>query len=127
MESAIEPAKKDVKDAGIRIDETRRPWTVEEKDPNSLVNWVMVVMGPIHPVSNPKMRPPKDTRIHARMYGCGRGMVRMMGGLVGSCTEGQDRGSEGSKTTFSPQYLCLWGATDTDYILKPRVRFFDTP
>jgi len=61
------PAKKEVKDAGIRIDETRIPWIVEESGPNESRKVGIVVMGPIQPVSRPKRRPPIEMRIEQRM------------------------------------------------------------
>jgi hypothetical protein len=52
MASARWPAKKDANAAGMRIDETNTPLTVEEKFPKVSLNCGMVVMEPIVPVSS---------------------------------------------------------------------------
>jgi hypothetical protein len=46
------PPKKDDIAAGMRIVETTRPCTVEERWPNVVANWGIVVRGPIVPVSS---------------------------------------------------------------------------
>lgn len=54
-------------DAEIRIVETMSPWTVGERFPNVDLNWGMLVMGPMVPVSRPKRSPPMEIRVAAGM------------------------------------------------------------
>jgi hypothetical protein len=49
--SARCPPKREERAAGIRIVETTRPCTVEERAPKVARNWGMVVRGPIMPMS----------------------------------------------------------------------------
>ena len=69
------PAKKEVKEAGIRMLETRMPWVVAGRWPKERVKVGIVVVGPMLPVSRPKRRPPIEMRIQQRMYGAGRRIV----------------------------------------------------
>jgi hypothetical protein len=69
------PAKKEVNEAGIKIDDTRIPWMVEESGPKESRKVGIVVMGPMQPVSRPKRSPPIEMRMQQRIYGAGRRMV----------------------------------------------------
>ena len=49
--SARWPAKKEARAAGIKMEETIRPWIVDEKSPKVRLKDGIAVMGPIVPVS----------------------------------------------------------------------------
>ena len=84
--SARWPAKNDAVAAGRRIDDTTSPCKVEERWPMLAMNWGIVVIGPMHPVSSlkgcsfeqgysfvsvlthPKRQPPKAMSTDARAY-----------------------------------------------------------
>ena len=69
------PAKKEVNEAGIKIEETKIPWMVEERGPKESRKVGMVVIGPMQPVSKPKRSPPTEMRMEHRMYGAGSRIV----------------------------------------------------
>ena len=51
IQSASFPPKNEEKAAGIRIEETTRPWTMDEKEPNFCLNWSITTTEPMMPVS----------------------------------------------------------------------------
>ncbi len=91
--SAKRPAKREEMAAGIRIDDTVKPWTMADSGPNCESKLFITVTGPMMPVSileaqvsyvfslkvswekesvpYPKRKPPKEQSIVARMYGWG--------------------------------------------------------
>ena len=91
--SAKRPAKKEEMAAGIRIDDTVKPWIMADSGPNCELKLFITVTGPMMPVSileaqvscfisrkvswgkeslkYPKRKPPKEQRIAARIYGWG--------------------------------------------------------
>jgi len=91
--SAKRPAKKEEIAAGIKIEDTVKPWRVADSGPNCELKLFITVTGPMMPVSMlkyqlscvtslkvsweqesltyPKRKPPKEQSIVARMYGWG--------------------------------------------------------
>ena len=67
IRSAMGPETTDAMDAVRRIVEMMSPWIVGERllplDENCWVNWGIMLIGPMLPVSNPQTRPPRDMSI----------------------------------------------------------------
>lgn len=75
--SARWPAKKEDRAAGIKIQETMRPWIVEfSLPPNADLKYFMSVAGPMMPVSMPNRRPLAEHKMLASRY---------LGGLLSWC------------------------------------------
>jgi hypothetical protein len=84
--SATYPAKNDDSAAGIRMQDTIRPWIVEfSLPPNEALKYSISVTGPMVPVSMPKSRPFAEQRMHPSRYFGGLLMFAGINPILSGC------------------------------------------